>query len=354
MRLKKLMVLGDPKRCNIAAFPQFINELHSALHSKMDYKPKGYGQKARLIEVAEERNGQRLDNFLARHLKDLPKGALYRLIRTGQVRVNGGRAKPDRKLQAGDSVRIPPVVTRKRTETVVSQAVCEQIEAAILYEDSDLLVIDKPSGMAVHGGSGLAWGLIDAIRQVRPGKSIELVHRIDRETSGCLVLASSGPALKSLTEQFREGRVKKLYLCLLSGILKEPIVEVDAPIIAGQSGGEKHMRVDEAGRRAVTKFKRLQQYPEGCYAQAEIETGRTHQIRVHAEYLRAPVAGDKKYGGDGHRRFWRKKSLKRLFLHAAEIEVTTPDGELMTFSAPLPAPLERCLDSITESAADAS
>jgi 23S rRNA pseudouridine955/2504/2580 synthase len=335
------MVLGDPKRCNIAAFPQIINELHSASERKMDPKPKAYGQKARQVEVSAERNGQRLDNFLARHLKDLPKGALYRLI-------------PDRKLQAGDSVRIPPVVTRNRAETVVSQAVCEQIEAAILYEDSDLLVIDKPSGMAVHGGSGLAWGLIDAIRQVRPDKSIELVHRIDRETSGCLVLACSGLALKSLTEQFREGRVKKRYLCLLSGKLKEPVVEVDAPILAGQSGGEKHMRVDETGRRAVTKFNRLRQYPSACYAQAEIETGRTHQIRVHAEYLGAPLAGDKKYGSDDQRRLWRKKGLGRLFLHAAEIGIYAPDGEPMTFSAPLPAPLKRCLDSLAGSAADSS
>lgn len=300
----------------------------------------------RQVKVPADREGQRLDNFLARYLKGLPRGALYRLIRTGQVRVDGGRAKPDRKLSAGEVVRIPPVEHRQAGDAKVSQAVCAQVEAAILYEDDDLMVVDKPSGMAVHAGSGLAWGLIDAVRQIRPGRSIELVHRIDRETSGCLVLACSGEALRSLAEQFREGRVAKRYLCLLSGRLDQSVMEVDAPIAAERKGGEKHMAVNEEGRRAITRFTVLEQFPRACYTKAEIGTGRTHQIRVHAHHIGAPLAGDRKYGSQRDNRYWRDKGLKRMFLHAAELELTSPVGERLSFSAPLPPELRQCLDSL--------
>ena len=285
-----------------------------------------------------------MDNFLARELRDLPKSALYRLIRTGQVRVNGGRARPDRKLNAGDVVRIPPVVARDREEIQVSDAVCEQIEAAIISENDEFMVIDKPYGMAVHGGSGLPWGLIDAVRQIRPGKPVELVHRIDRQTSGCLVLACNGEALRDLSEQFRSGSVVKKYLCLMHGKLKEDLVKVDAAIAADRQGGEKVMKVDESGQRAVTRFRRISQFEKACYAQAEIETGRTHQIRVHSAYLDAPLAGDKKYSNAKQLRFWRKMGLRRMFLHASGIEFDAPGGERQSFSTPLPQPLKRCLD----------
>lgn len=299
------------------------------------------------MEVSRDREGQRLDNFLARQLKDLPKSALYRLIRTGQVRVNGGRAKPDRKLVTGDVVRVPPVITSESSEFRVSKAVCDQVESAILAEDDDHMVVDKPSGMAVHGGSGLPWGLIDVVRQIRPGKFIELVHRIDRETSGCLVLACNGQALRSLSEQFRQGQVVKQYLCLLGGTMKQTTLTVDAPIATGQKGGEKHMRVDESGRQAVTHFSLLQQYREGAYATAEIETGRTHQIRVHAEHLGMPLAGDRKYGNARQTRMWRKRGLRRIFLHASKLELSGPSGETLTFSAPLPDALSRVLGALT-------
>lgn len=311
-------------------------------------KPKAYDSSAqqgvRQIEVADDREGQRLDNFLARHMRDLPKSALYRLIRTGQVRVNGGRARPDRKLQVGDVVRVPPVVTRDQHETTVSDSVCRQISEAIVHEDNDYIVVDKPYGMAVHGGSGLSWGLIDAIRQIRPDKTIELVHRIDRETSGCLVLACNGDALRSLSEQFRHGTVVKRYLCLLNGRLKEAVVEVDAPIVADREGAEKIMKVDESGKRAITRFTCMQQFPSACYAKAEIETGRTHQIRVHASHIGVPLAGDKKYSNAKQLRFWRKLGLRRLFLHASEISFLSFDGTPLSFSANLPEPLRRCLD----------
>ena len=310
----------------------------------MDSKPKAYGKKVQELIVPDDRDGQRLDNFLSRHLKGLPRGALYRLIRTGQVRVNGGRAKPDRKLVAGEAVRVPPVRYRESGNVTVSDAVCKQIEDSIIHEDDHLLVVNKPSGMAVHLGSGLPWGLIDAVRQVRPKRSIELVHRIDRDTSGCLVLACSGEALRALTEQFREGEVEKWYLCLMGGALTENMVEVDAPIATGQQEGEKHMSVGEAGRAAVTRFEVLEDFGEACYARARILTGRTHQIRVHAAHLDAPLAGDRKYGSKNDQRRWNDLGLKRLFLHAAELEVRSPTGERLRFSAPLPPELRNCLD----------
>jgi 23S rRNA pseudouridine955/2504/2580 synthase len=313
----------------------------------MDSKPQAYSHQVKELRVPDDREGQRLDNFLARHLKGLPRAALYRLIRTGQVRVNGGRAKPDRKLSAGDAIRVPPVEYREPGDATVSQAVGEQIEQAILFEDEDLIVVDKPSGIAVHAGSGLAWGLIDAVRQIRPGKRIELVHRIDRETSGCLVLACSAQALQSLAEQFREGQVTKRYLCLLAGELKQAVVVVDEPIAATRRGGEKHMSVDEDGRNAITRFTQLERYAEATYARAEILTGRTHQIRVHAHHIGAPLAGDRKYGTRQQAKSWSHRGLKRLFLHAAELTLTAPSGEEIGFDAPLPPELRACLDGLT-------
>lgn len=312
----------------------------------MDSKPKAYSQRVKLVEVPADRDGQRLDNFLARQLKDLPRGALYRLIRTGQVRVNGGRSKPDRKLSTGDEVRIPPVEVREPGSTTVSDAVCAQIEASITYEDGDLMVVNKPSGIAVHGGSGLAWGLIDVARQIRPGQSIELVHRIDRETSGCLVLAKNGPALKTLGDQFRQNQVVKRYLCLMDGVLADDSVTVDVPILETRKGGEKFMRADPSGRSASTCFQRLQTYGKATYAQAAIETGRTHQIRVHARHIGAPLAGDRRYSERQAVRTWKDRGLSRLFLHASELEVAGPGGTMLTFSAPLPDDLRNCLDQL--------
>ncbi len=312
----------------------------------MDSKPKAYSQRVKRVEVPADRDGQRLDNFLARYLKDLPRGALYRLIRTGQVRVNGGRSKPERKLSSGDEVRIPPVEVRETGDITVSDAICEQITAAITYEDGDLLVVNKPSGIAVHGGSGLAWGLVDVVRQIRPNQGIELVHRIDRETSGCLVLAKNGEALRTLGDQFRQGTVIKRYLCLMDGLLKEDSVSIDAPIAESRKGGEKFMKVDPGGREALTRFKTLQKFESATYAQASIETGRTHQIRVHARHLGAPLAGDRRYAGKESIRRWKDLGLKRLFLHSSELELNGPSGAPLTFSAPLPDELRQCLDQL--------
>ena len=241
------------------------------------------------------------------------------------------------------------MITRESSEPVVSQGIRDQVAASIVHEDDDMLVVNKASGMAVHSGTGLAWGLIDAVRQLRPEKSIELVHRIDRETSGCLILACNGSTLGHLSEQFRKGQVKKRYLCLLTGKLPQAVVEVNAPILADQKGGEKHMRIDESGRHAVTRFTCLHQYAGACYASADIETGRTHQIRVHAQSIGMALAGDKRYAKASQLRMWRKLGLRRLFLHAAELTITTNSGEQMTFGAPLPEALKRTLERLADS-----
>ncbi len=220
--------------------------------------------------VSSDRAGQRLDNFLSTQMKGVPKSAIYRLIRTGQVRINGGRCKPDRKLATGDEVRIPPVRSREDVPVTVSAEVMEQVRCAILYEDANYLVIDKPSGMAMHSGSHLPWGLIDAVRQARPGEYIELAHRIDRETSGCVVLARNGPALGRLSEQFRSGTVVKHYLCLLDGRLKEARVAVDVPLLKKHFGDEHLVEADAGGKQALTHFRLLQAFADCSYVGSRI------------------------------------------------------------------------------------
>lgn len=301
---------------------------------------------AYVVQVDSDRAGQRLDNFLSARLKGVPKSAVYRMIRTGQVRINGGRCKAASRLEEGDEVRIPPAHTRERGEFVVSDQVCRQIEEALIYQDQEVLVVDKPSGMAVHSGSGLPWGLIDVVRRIHPGEFIELVHRLDRETSGCLVLARSGAALSHLADRFRAGEVDKRYLCLLNGKMSEPTIEVDAPLVKNQAGAQAQVEVSETGKPARTRFTLLQAYSDSSYAEAELFTGRTHQIRAHAKHIGHPLAGDDRYASRKSVRAWKKMGLNRLFLHAHRLEWTSPSGARLTVEAPLPAPLCRVLDSL--------
>ena len=304
---------------------------------------------AYLVEVDSDRAGQRLDNFLSRKLKGVPKSAVYRMIRTGQVRINGGRCKAASRLEEGDKVRIPPAHTRDRGEVVVSDRVIKQLDDAIIYENTDLLVINKPSGMAVHSGSGLPWGLIDAIRQGRPGEYVELVHRLDRETSGCLVLARNGAALNALSAQFRDGQVKKRYLCLMNGQMRQSVIEVNAPLRKVQSGNTGQVEVDdEEGKPALTRFHLLQGYRGCSYAEAELFTGRTHQIRAHAKHLGLPLAGDDRYASRESLKKWRKRGLGRIFLHAHRLGLNALSGESLSFDAPLPAPLRKVLDALEQ------
>lgn len=298
------------------------------------------------VEVPADRAGQRLDNFLAARLKGVPRSLIYRIIRKGQVRVNGGRAKPATRLESGDVVRIPPASVREGKSGQVPASVLQLLSEAICFEGHGVMVLNKPAGMAVHGGSGLGWGVIDAVRVLRPGMKVDLVHRLDRDTSGCLLLALDGEALRELNEQLSNDQVEKRYLCLMHGRLKEDLVRVNEPIGQYQRGGERFMRVDPDGKPASTTFRLLQSYGGYSFVEATLHTGRTHQIRVHADHLGLSLAGDKRYSSDGRQKFWSDRGCKRLFLHAHQLRFSTRDGDEQMVDAPLPDELRAVLDGL--------
>jgi len=299
------------------------------------------------VEVSRDRDGQRLDNFLSARLKGLPRSVIYRIIRTGQVRVNGGRAKPATRLETGDMVRIPPASVRQKNPGDIPATVLQLLNRSICYEDHGVVVIDKPAGMAVHGGSGLAWGLVDAVRKMRPGMNADLVHRLDRETSGCVLLALNGDVLRGLNTQIKNNQVEKRYLCLLDGKLKHDLLEVKEPIGKFERSGQRFMRVDPEGKPAFTTFRLLQNYAGYSFAEAQLHTGRTHQIRVHAAHLGMPLVGDRRYSSTARQRFWRAQGLKRMFLHAHQLQFSTRDGEKQLVSSQLPSELRELLEKLT-------
>lgn len=303
----------------------------------------------RHVTVSEDFAGQRLDNFLSRELKGVPRGHIYRLLRTGQVRVNGGRCRPARRLEAGDEVRLPPVRVADRDAPVGPlKRVSSVLEGGVLYEDDCLLVVDKPSGLPVHGGSGLDGGLIEALRRLRGEPGLELAHRLDRDTSGCLVIARRRSALRALHAAFREGRVEKRYLALVTGTVGQPFVS-KAPLERFvKRGGERHVAVSAEGRRAMTRFAPLAPGKDCTLVEALPDTGRTHQIRVHAAHAGHPVAGDERYGEKERNRALRAAGLRRLALHAAGIAFAHPKtGEALAFTAPLPADLLPVVQELT-------
>ena len=279
-----------------------------------------------LVEVTQDRDGQRLDNFITARLKGVPRSVIYRIIRTGQVRVNGGRAKPATRLETGDIVRVPPASVRENKTGDIPPAVLQLLNQSICYESHGIMVINKPAGMAVHGGSGLAWGVVDAVRKMRPGMKVDLVHRLDRETSGCLLLATDGDALRTLNTQITNDQVEKRYLCLMDGKLEQGLVQVNEPIGQFERAGQKFMRVDPQGKPAHTTFRLLQNYAGYSFAEAQLHTGRTHQIRVHAAHLGASLAADKRYSPAVRQKFWKAQGLKRMFLHAHQVQFFTGDG----------------------------
>ncbi|WP_457675580.1 23S rRNA pseudouridine(955/2504/2580) synthase RluC [Thiolapillus sp.] len=304
----------------------------------------------RYLTVDERGDGQRIDNFLLRELKGVPRTLVYRLLRKGEVRVNKGRVKAGRKLVAGDVVRIPPVrLPEANTPGSPPGWQIEKIEKSIIYEDNLLLIINKESGLAVHGGSGISFGVIELLRASRPGeKSLELAHRLDRDTSGCLMLARRRSALRTLQQLQREGRVRKRYLALLAGQWSRDRQQVKVPLKKNTlKSGERVVRVDAAGKHAHTEFRVLRRFADATLVEAEIKTGRTHQIRVHAQYLGTPILGDEKYGDEQANRAFRKLGLKRLFLHAASLRFPWPEkAEPYAFDAPLAPELQRLLEKL--------
>jgi 23S rRNA pseudouridine955/2504/2580 synthase len=306
--------------------------------------------KARRIAIHEEYAQQRLDNFLFRELKGVPKGHVYRLLRTGQVRVNGRRTKPDYRLADGDEVRIPPVRKAESPPKVrPGSRQLAALQAATLFEDDQLLVINKPAGMAVHGGSGVDFGVIEALRNLRPEqRTLELVHRLDRDTSGCLVVAKKRSALRSLHAALRKGQVEKQYLALLvghwSGGERRLHLALEKNVL---QSGERRVRIAEAGKQAETLFRPVQVFKDATLVEVSIMTGRTHQIRVHAAHLKHPVAGDDKYGDRQANRNLRSLGLKRMFLHAWSLGFEHPlSGEAMLVSAPLDDNLKSVLERL--------
>ncbi len=305
----------------------------------------------RFVTVDEDQTGQRLDNFLRVVLKGVPKTRIYRIIRKGEVRVNKGRAKADTKLQGGDVVRVPPVrVSEAKAPVVPGMDVARKIETAILYEDDALLVLNKPSGMAVHGGSGISLGVIEALRQLRPDcRFLELVHRIDRDTSGCLLIAKKRSLLRHLHAQIREHHMLKVYNALVDGRWPARKEAVSAPLQKNVlKSGERMVSVNPEGKKSRTRFKVLQRYGEATLVEASLETGRTHQIRVHTLHAGHPILGDSKYGHEYTHELTGKIGLQRLFLHAAKVGINLPDGEYREFTAPLPNELSKVLQGMPQ------
>ncbi|MBB6183303.1 23S rRNA pseudouridine955/2504/2580 synthase [Oleiagrimonas soli] len=279
-------------------------------------------------------------------LKGVPRSLIYRLVRKGQVRVNGKRVKPDTRLSKGDTLRVPPVRTAERGAGTPPESRAQELNERVIFEDKHFLAIDKPTGVASHGGSGVDFGVIELLRAARPNESIELVHRLDRDTSGVLVLARSRAGLTGLQALIREGRTTKQYLALLSGRPSRAKFDVNAPLRKfALQGGERMVRVAEDGKPALTFFREVEHYADASLMQVTLDTGRTHQIRVHAAHAGHPLAGDPKYGDkDANQRF-KAFGLKRLFLHAAHFEFEL-DGRAYSFSAPLPDDLREVLDAM--------
>lgn len=294
-----------------------------------------------LVTIDESAEGQRIDNFLARHLKGVPKSHLYRILRSGEVRVNSKRVDATCRLVIGDLVRIPPVrvsaPTHKPTGPVASK-----FEGMVLFEDDALLVIDKPAGFAVHGGSGISRGVIEQLRLERPqAKFLELVHRLDRETSGVLLLAKKRSALVAMHEAIRSNAVEKRYLMLVRGDWKDKKRRVKLPLKKYTlESGERRVSVDEDGQDSETIFHLLQSFGDFSLLEAQLITGRTHQLRVQLEHLGFPIAGDDKYGDYAFNKELQKRGLKRMFLHSAETVIRHPlTGEELRLQAPLPKEL---------------
>jgi 23S rRNA pseudouridine955/2504/2580 synthase len=305
-----------------------------------------------VLEVGEHQDTQRLDNFLVTRLKGVPKTLIYRIIRKGEVRINGKRAKPDQKLEAGDKVRVPPLrLPSAREPGKPGTQLQGLLRAAVLFEDEHLLVLNKPSGLSVHGGTGVKLGLIEALRAMYPElPGLELVHRLDKGTSGCILLAKTGLARRSLTEAFRAHNVLKIYHALVAGEWPKQVKIVDASLQRqAERGGERRVEIDEEGKEARTDFRIVRRFTDATLVEARPLTGRTHQIRVHAALVGCPLIGDDKYNDARSNGTFAKRGIKRLCLHAAEVRFPHPvSGKVMRVEAAYDAAFTQALQVLAQ------
>ena len=304
----------------------------------------------KFIPIDDDRAGQRIDNFLMTQLKGAPKNLIYRIVRKGEVRVNKGRIKPDYKLKTGDLVRVPPVkLPAPNAPPAVGRGLEKQLREAILYESAGLLIVNKPHGLAVHGGSGINLGLIESLRQLYPNeRSLELVHRLDRDTSGCIMVAKKRSTLRAIHAQLREGGIDKVYQALVIGGWPRSCQKVDAPLMKNVvQSGERMVRVAQDGKRCITSYRVLQNLGQFTLIEAKPITGRTHQIRVHCQHMGHPIVGDPKYGLDDVNLIQRQLGLNRLFLHAAQLRLVDPSTDKkIDVRAPLDQRLQSAVDRL--------
>jgi len=308
--------------------------------------------RVRHLEIDQRHTGQRLDNFLIAQLKGVPKSRIYRILRKGEVRLNGKRARPDQRLAVGDVVRLPPVRVAAPALSLTAPVDVAWLHNRVLYEDEHLLAIDKPAGLAVHGGTGLRMGLIESLRRWRPqAPMLELVHRLDRGTSGCLLIAKDRVTLLALHTMLRDGAISKHYLALVQGGWTGKSRTVAAPLAKEKRGGEHLTGVSSDGKSAASRFIPRRRYHDTTLVEIELLTGRTHQARVHAAHLGHPIAGDEKYGDREFNRRLRGLGLKRLFLHAHQLAFRHPaSGCKMLITSPLPANLATILEQLNDEA----
>lgn len=293
--------------------------------------------------------GQRIDNYLVNKLKNVPKSKIYSILRKGEVRVNKGRIKPSYKLQLDDIVRVPPITQSEIIKPIITDATIKRIdiESAILYEDTNIVVINKPAGLAVHGGSGVSFGLIEMLRQIRPQDHLELVHRLDRDTSGCVMVAKTPAMLRAMHALFVSKQISKIYHTLVKGFANESFIVREPLLKHVLSSGERMVTAHPEGQKSETKFSVLKRYDALTLLQAEPVTGRTHQIRVHAATRGLPIIGDQKYGDKAYNQIVRKVGLKRLYLHAYALNFVCPlTNKEFKIQAPYDSEWQQGIDSL--------
>jgi len=307
--------------------------------------------RVQFVTIDDARAGQRIDNYFITLLKGVPKSHIYRILRKGEVRVNKGRIKPTYKLKVGDVVRIPPIrVSEAKNVPDTLPPALARLKESIIYEDKDLIVLNKPAGIAVHGGSGVSLGVIESLRVLFPlAKRLELVHRLDRATSGCLLVAKKATVLKALHEQIRENKMEKTYVTLLKGQITEKRVKIDEPLRKFVTkSGERMVKVSDDGKPSLTLFFPKQVFDLATLVDVKLITGRTHQIRVHSLHFHHPVAGDDKYGDEYFNEQMKQFGLKRMFLHARTLRFIHPvSGEIMTPVAPLDKELTTVINNMS-------